>query len=137
MQKCKNCNKNFKGLKRRIYCSHPCSLKDNIRINPFFQKGHGFSSEILKKFSGKMAYQWKGKNVGYSALHHWIRKQFGKPERCAHCGKNGKFVGKVRKTWSIQWANKGKYTRSIFDYFGLCARCHSYFDNKDVYKPKR
>ena|SRR3990167_6697257 len=137
MKKCENCGKNFKGLKKRKYCSHPCSLEDNIKTNTFFQKGHGFLPAILEKFSGKKSYQWKGKNVGYSALHHWIRKQFGKPKICAYCGKRGKFVGKIKKTWNIQWANKGKYTRSISDYLGLCARCHSCFDKKNAHKPER
>lgn len=69
--------------------------------------------------------RWKGDNVGYDALHEWIRKN--KPrtkyDRCELCNV-------VRP---LQAANiSGRYMRDVNDYKWLCRRCHSRFDNIDT-----
>lgn len=28
---------------------------------------------------------WKGEEVSYSGMHHWVRKYKGKPKFCEHC----------------------------------------------------
>src|SRR3990167_2616997 len=66
---------------------------------------------------------WKGDDVGYGALHDWIRRNLGTPDTCGDCGKSG-LTGK-----QIHWANKsGKYKRDITDWVRLCAKCHKKMD---------
>jgi len=70
---------------------------------------------------------WKGEKVGYSALHKWVNKVLGKPNKCIFCGKvftNNKKIG---------WANiSGKYQRIESDWMRLCKKCHAYFDKKNM-----
>lgn len=58
----------------------------------------------------------------YSAIHKWIKKNFGNPPLCEKCGKIGKKVG---RNWNIHWANiSGLYIRKRDDFMGLCVSCH-------------
>ena len=69
---------------------------------------------------------WRGDDVGYGALHDWVREKLGKPEFCEFCGKNGK---------RLHWANKDhKYKRNLFDWRRLCAKCHKKYDKKFIEK---
>jgi len=73
--------------------------------------------------NGKDNGMWKGDNVSYSALHHWIMRNYGKPNTCEHCGRTG-LKGKF-----IDWANKsGKYLRDLSDWMTLCKSCHKIYD---------
>lgn len=66
---------------------------------------------------------WKGTEVSYSALHHWISRHKGKALNCSECGlKEGKF----------EWANvDGKYKRVLEDYVSMCKPCHRKYDKRD------
>lgn len=67
-------------------------------------------------------YRWKGDNVSYSALHHWINKKLGHPFVCEHCGKS---------EGRLEWANiNHKYRRILEDWIRLCKSCHRKHDNK-------
>ena len=85
--------------------------------------------ELKKKLSdlrkgkrfGKENPNWKGDKVGYSGLHKWVSRHFGKPKECEKCGRTGHRI--------VQWANKtGKYLRERKDWFVLCASCHKLYD---------
>ena len=72
---------------------------------------------------------WKGDNVGYRALHSWVRRWLGTPDTCEHCGKVG-LTGK-----KINWANKShKYFRELNDWIRLCVSCHKKYDLKFAFK---
>ena len=104
-----------------------------------FMKGKVVSEETKKKMSdsqkgikrpyccGENHWEWKGKNVGYRALHHWVIRKLGKAIICEHCGK-------VKTTpKSIQWANKShKYKRDLNDWISLCVKCHKHYDGYGV-----
>ena len=78
-----------------------------------FKKGHGLIGGGC----------WKGDNASYSAIHKWIRKYKGKPQKCEFCGKE--------KTTprSIHWANKDhKYSRNRDDWMMACLPCHAKYD---------
>lgn len=63
---------------------------------------------------------WKGDEVGYVALHEWVRKTLWKNSICQHCG---------RKT-DTHWANKShEYNRDVNDWLELCPRCHGKYDS--------
>ena len=67
-------------------------------------------------------YRWKGDNVSYSALHHWINKKLGHPFVCEHCGKS---------EGRLEWANiDHTYRRVLEDWIRLCKSCHRKYDNK-------
>lgn len=64
---------------------------------------------------------WKGDKVGYQALHDWVRREKGKPERCEVCG---------IAEGHIEWANvSGQYCRDLDDWKMLCRTCHRKHDS--------
>ena len=71
---------------------------------------------------------WKGKNVGYSALHTWVKRRLGKPAFCA--------FNKEHNNRGLQWANKShQYKRDLSDWVSLCISCHKKYDLKFVKFP--
>ena len=69
--------------------------------------------------------QWKGNRVGYSALHTWIHRTWGKNKKCDFCGLEKK----------LDWANKnGIYNRNRINWLNLCKRCHIIYDKKSPKK---
>jgi len=113
------------------FCSIKCSNSSRIG-KPAWNKGkHTRIKPWLGKKRPEMSNEnhffWKGDNVGYFALHHWINKQLGKPQKCEHCGKD-KLVSK-----QIEWANKsGLYLRDLSDWLRLCKSCHKKYDNRNL-----
>ena len=77
---------------------------------------------------------WKGDNVGYRGIHHWIRKQLGKANYCQDCKLNK--VPEDKKRY-FQWSNiSGKYLRDLKDWVQRCIPCHMVYDkNKQIKTP--
>jgi hypothetical protein len=70
---------------------------------------------------GKDNANWKGDDVGYTALHDWVRRKLGSPKFCEHCKRSD------RKKY--EWANNDhKYRRNVKDYMRLCTACHRKYD---------
>jgi len=66
---------------------------------------------------------WKGDNVGYSALHRWIRRHKGTPSFCEGCGSE--------KEKRYEWASiSHNAKRDLDDYIRLCSSCHHKFDDQ-------
>lgn len=64
---------------------------------------------------------WLGNKVGYAALHIWVAKRLGVPDRCSKCGKVGR----------VDLANKSQeYKRDVLDWDWLCRRCHMLGDGR-------
>jgi hypothetical protein len=62
---------------------------------------------------------WKGNNVGYSAIHYWVKKRIPKPEFCIKCG--------IKKATDL--SNTGHtYKRNLLDWEWLCRKCHVFKD---------
>jgi len=92
------CGNVFKTRGSAKYCSPPCSWQYGNRPR------------------GEARAQWKGEAVGYKALHDWVRRQKGKPERCESCGTT---------EGRLEWANVSQqYKRDLSDWIGLCRTCH-------------
>lgn len=84
-------------------------------------------SKSLYGKRGKFARRWKGDLAGYSAIHIWIKKNYGKAKECHNldCLK----LPSAR----FEWASiSGKCLRDINDYIQLCTRCHRKFDNGNL-----
>lgn len=105
---CLVCNKEFKVIPSKIrigwgkYCSNKCRGKAQIKERNWNGENHPF---------------WKGNDVGYYALHAWVKKHKPKPLACERCG---------RINCRLECANRdGKYSRNPEDYDWLCRKCHT------------
>lgn len=99
-------------------------IKGIIKLNIIkCQKGkhHSKETEFKKgQMVGEKNFNWKGDNVGYFALHSWVKKNLGKARKCEKCG----------EIKNIHWANSsGKYLRNVFDWEKLCSKCHGKKDS--------
>ena len=114
-------------IKRGVYCSKKCT--DSARVGTLAWnsglKGREYTQHYPKGFGGVFYSAEKsflGSREEYMALHHWVRKNLGKPTECSSCRKT--FSGK-----KIQWANKsGEYKKYPCDWLRLCAKCHFIYD---------
>ncbi len=98
------------GKKHPIGCGH-CSEENRRR-----------QSITLKSplTANENHYLWKGDEVGYKAIHGWLRRNYGIPDKCEQC----------ESTKRIEWANKnGKYIRKREEWIMLCSSCHHKYDN--------
>ena len=86
-------------------------------------------SETLRAMqrTGARTYNWKGDDVGYSALHAWVARYKEKTGVCTDCGNE---VGTTRRT-GTEWANvSGRYLRDLDDFVELCIPCHRARDSR-------
>ncbi len=64
---------------------------------------------------------WKGDNVGKTALHNWVERHLGKPKKCEHCS--------TTNAKQYDWANiSQEYKRDLSDWKRLCRSCHAKYD---------
>jgi len=118
---CKYCNKKFKSIPadKAKYCSQSCAKKALIGI----PRSKETRLKISVNLTGKKSYIWKGDNVGYMALHEWVRKQLGTPSVCVGCGNT--------KAKRYEWSNiSQEYKRDILDWERLCLSCHKKKDTE-------
>jgi hypothetical protein len=64
---------------------------------------------------------WKGREVSYRGLHHWIERNIPKPEKCQDCG-----LVKRLEACNIS----GEYLRDTEDWEYLCRSCHMKKDGR-------
>ena len=91
-------------------------------------KGRKHSEETRKKMSksskGKNSnekhYLWKGDNVGYHALHLWVRSRLPKPQYCQICHK-------ISSCYDLSNIT-GIYNREFKNWKYLCKSCHVRYD---------
>jgi len=70
---------------------------------------------------GKAHHAWKGRDVGYNALHSWVSRSLGEPQSCSKCGDTS--------NRRYHWANvSGRYYRDLDDWVRLCPSCHKKLD---------
>lgn len=119
IKECPTCKTHFTSYlsEKKIFCNLECRNKN------------------YKTRLGIKSQQWKGDKAGYSAIHKYIQKYYGKPTTCQDCKTTGLFGNK------IQWANlDGNYSRDIKTWKRLCAKCHQKLDgtciSKQIRKPK-
>lgn len=98
---------------RRKFCSPYCFGKYNR------PKGSTPWNKGLKL--GISPPNYKGENVSYSGLHHWVKYHLGSPKvrMCVEC-----------KQSAQEWANiSGVYKRVLTDWQPMCIKCHRRRDN--------
>lgn len=118
---CKVCGSEYMVRKNNIsrskFCGRACTYKSQI--------GREVSLETRIKASeskmGESNPMWKGNNVGYTALHDWVRRRLPKPEVCELC----------HATEPYDLANRsGEYKRDLSDWEWLCRACHMKEDGR-------
>jgi hypothetical protein len=138
---CKNCGYKHrirpKGIKYNLSKENPTSFKkgqipwnkNKKGLMPIpWNKGTkglcklnktSFTSAATK---GESNCNWKRDDVGYHALHAYMKRNYVWPDCCEHCGSNK----------NIQLASKNyKYSRNKSDWIILCAKCHRKYDVKN------
>lgn len=108
------------------------AAKSNIGREPW-NKGIPRTQEVKDAISrankGRLINEknpnWKGDLVEEAALHSWVIRRLGKPNRCDFCATT------IAKRY--EWANRsGEYKRDVNDWYRLCSSCHAKFDKKRV-----
>ncbi len=93
------------------------------KISPTLGKHfHSEESKVKIRFS-KIAEKnpmWRGNNVGYMALHAWVKRNILKPKLCQCC----------KKVPPYDLANKGIYDRNLKNWEWLCRKCHMIKDGR-------
>jgi hypothetical protein len=91
-----------------FYCSRNCKGKTT------YVTKKGIPRHWL---DGERNSSWKGDEVGYQALHDWIRLHYGKAYKCE--------VNILHKSPRYHWANiSKKYKRDITDWKQMCTSCN-------------
>ena len=93
------------------------------------------SEETKKKISisnlWSLSSQWKWDEVGYMAIHNWLRDKFWKSNCCEnpHCQKKS-----IQYQYAlIQWK---EYERKRENFIMLCRSCHKKMDMTDEIREK-
>lgn len=123
-------------MSQRQYCSIECkNLHQKItrigvlagKKHPMYGKHHNEKTKLKNRLShiGKRLKAenpaWKGNEVGYMALHDWIRRHKPKSDMCENC----------KQIKKLELANiSGEYKRDIDDFKWLCKSCHNKRDKK-------
>lgn len=98
------------------------------------KKGNSLSCGCTRKDitpRGENHGNWKGDNIGYFAIHIWLKKTFGGATICENVMCAGL---SERFEWSLL---KGKsYERKRENFWQLCQSCHRYYDMKEETKEK-
>ena len=111
-----------KGVKVRLGAKHTEESKKKMSL-AHKKIEHNIEGLLdYKQPSGEESHMWKGDDVGYSALHYWVRREKGNAEKCETCG----------STEQVEWANKSReYKRLLDDFISLCRQCHRKYDSGD------
>lgn len=112
---CKQCGILF-HIKRQLFCNKKCANK-NLKYN--------YPPKLLaiqKDRHNSKNPNWKGKGVGYGALHSWVLRRLKRPTKCDDCKK---FCKKPDLANISQ-----KYKRDLNDWEWLCRKCHMTKDGR-------
>lgn len=115
---CGRCSKPLTIKNKSGYCRSCRMLGNTItlgRVMPTSEKRHLASIRL-----GKDNPNWRGDNVGISALHGWVKAHLKKAELCERC----------YTVPPYDLANKGIYNRDFSNWEWLCRRCHMKSDGR-------
>jgi hypothetical protein len=109
---------------RGKHCSKACSYANRTRPSGLKYeikvKNKAWFELGFKQLRGPESPGWRGEDVGYQALHRWVKENRAKPEACEFCG----------EVSPLDWANKSReYHRDLDDWIALCRLCHRRYDS--------
>ncbi len=117
---CDTCGERYTG-RGRFFCSPKCQPRGR----------HQAGSKAL--ITGKKHPLWK-EDVGYGAVHMWIRRTFGKANvcenpKCVYPRKNkSREVTKYPKRFEWALIHGQKYEKKRENFISLCKSCHASYD---------
>jgi hypothetical protein len=117
---CNWCGKQFETLPHYIkrgggkFCSTTCYYKSIKGRKP----SHTGTKMVVNV--GKKNGNWKGNQVGYEALHVWVKRRLEKPRLCQRCN--------IKSAYDL--ANKGIYNRDLKNWWWICRSCHMIIDGR-------
>jgi len=93
--------------------------------NPMFGRKHTKQSLRLMRLVklGENNPVWRGDEVGYCALHAWVKRRKLKPVLCEIC--------RIKPPYDLASIDD-KYTRNLDDWQWLCRKCHMATDNRGL-----
>lgn len=118
-KKCNNCDnkidyRNISGLCR--FCKFCIDCGKNVSRNS--KKGR-CKSCLNKNLFGSNNPNWKDSGLTYTAIHRWIKKYYGKADRCENKKCN------YENPHHYEWDNiSEKYLKDRKDWQRLCVSCH-------------
>ena len=116
--KCKKCEKLLGLVCPSGYC-RVCKYQDGRCPMIGFKHKQQTKDKLSLMRLNENNPMWKGDNVGYGAIHAWVKKNKPKPEFCEIC----------KEKTPIDLANiSQEYHRNTEDFEWLCRKCHM---NKD------
>lgn len=101
---------------------HSINAKQKMSIS---RKGRGFTSKHKRNLGlakiGENNSMWRDDDVGYCALHEWVRNNLSEPELCQMCNKVPPY----------DLANiTGVYSRDLKNWAYYCRKCHMVSDGR-------
>jgi hypothetical protein len=90
-----------------------------LQNHPHRQRGN--NAKLRNSKLGAKNPMWKGNQVGYTALHSWVKDRKPKPQLCEEC----------QNVSPYDLANiSSKYSRELTDWRWLCRKCHMKSDGR-------
>ena len=110
----------IEGEKRRVAALRSPEIRQKMSDA---HKGHRPKNfEVMRKLGWIAS---RKEILTYSGIHAWVKRSWGRANKCELCGKRG-LSGS-----SVHWANKDhKYSRDRCDWMMVCRPCHAQWDMK-------
>lgn len=134
---CLVCNSRLsdkRGKNRPKYCRMHFSKTKEYKIKTsktWFKKGatpHNAGKVFMPEDKNPA---WKGDDVGYHALHHWVSRHMGRPKLCSVCGQDD-------PSKRYEWANISReYKRDKGDWIRMCKKCHNDYDGVNIWQQNK
>ena len=109
---CKQC-----GKEKEVYPS-------DIKVGKGKFCSNKCSYEFKKTITGKNHFSWVGDKVGYGGIHQWLKKEFGKANKC----ENPDCPYKDPKGYEWAKLKDKEYERNRKNFRMLCRGCHHKYD---------
>ena len=114
---------------------------DDDRVMSYVLKGaiakKGQHCSIATEFKkgqtiGEKNNKWKGDSVGYSGIHSWLVRTFGKAKGCRNREKKVLDFSCSNLSDTYDWAKRAdkEYERKKENFIELCHSCHLKYDHK-------
>ena len=119
-----------RGSSMTLLTKSACTLKNKKTMaRGHFKRTKTHIKAQADSIRGAKSYRWIGDKIGYTGIHTWLRREFGKADRCEN-----KKCSAVSKNFN--WAlRKGyRYERRRGNFIRLCRSCHLKYDFGEDFK---
>lgn len=109
------------------------ATREKMRVSQTGRKHTDEAKAKMRLLKGEKSYHWKGDNANYYSFHSWLRKTYGKANKCENkeCV-YPRYSGRHRllapKRFHYSLKKNYKYSHSRENYWMLCASCHGKYD---------